>query len=184
MVCSPKRSSAPRARRIRVCSSSSIDLAMIFRKDCFSNSDPSHCARRRPTSSPNRLIAQEHNHTAIAERLTLSPQPVSNHVSNIFSKLQMADRVQAIIRARDWSGTDHFTWLARGSSGTGYSTVSNAVRMDLLSGALRTSTAMWATSSFRAVTPPPPVALARLKWLGQRGYSLVLISANVLGLDL
>jgi DNA-binding NarL/FixJ family response regulator len=45
------------------------------------------------------LIAQGHNHAAIAERLTLSPKTVSNHVSNNFSKLQVADRVQAIIRA-------------------------------------------------------------------------------------
>lgn len=37
----------------------------------------------------------------IAERLTLSPKTVSNHISNIFSKLQVADRAQAIIRARE-----------------------------------------------------------------------------------
>jgi DNA-binding NarL/FixJ family response regulator len=47
------------------------------------------------------LIAQGHNNAAIAERLTLSPKTVSNHVSNIFSKLQVADRAQAIIRARE-----------------------------------------------------------------------------------
>jgi hypothetical protein len=38
---------------------------------------------------------------APAERLTLSPKTVSNHISNIFSKLQVADRAQAIIRARE-----------------------------------------------------------------------------------
>lgn len=47
------------------------------------------------------LIAQGHNNTAIAERLTLSPKTVGNHISNIFSKLQVADRAQAIIRARE-----------------------------------------------------------------------------------
>jgi DNA-binding NarL/FixJ family response regulator len=47
------------------------------------------------------LIAQGQNNAAIAERLTLSPKTVSNHVSNIFSKLQVADRAQAIIRARE-----------------------------------------------------------------------------------
>ena len=46
------------------------------------------------------LIAQGHNNKQIAERLTLSPKTVSNHVSNIFSKLQVADRAQAIVRAR------------------------------------------------------------------------------------
>lgn len=47
------------------------------------------------------LIAQGHSNTEIAERLLLSIKTVQNHVSNIFSKLQVADRAQAIVRARD-----------------------------------------------------------------------------------
>ncbi|MCC7362119.1 MAG: response regulator transcription factor [Anaerolineales bacterium] len=47
------------------------------------------------------LLAQGLTNAAIAERLTLSPKTVRNHVSNIFSKLQVADRAQAIIRARE-----------------------------------------------------------------------------------
>jgi len=47
------------------------------------------------------LIAQGHNNAEIAERLVLSPKTVRNHVSNVFSKLQVADRAQAIIRARE-----------------------------------------------------------------------------------
>jgi len=47
------------------------------------------------------LIAQGHNNPEIAERLSLSPKTVRNHVSNIFSKLQVADRAQAIVRARE-----------------------------------------------------------------------------------
>ena len=47
------------------------------------------------------LIAQGHSNSEIAERLLLSIKTVQNHVSNIFSKLQVADRAQAIIRARD-----------------------------------------------------------------------------------
>jgi len=47
------------------------------------------------------LIAQGYTNTAIAERLVLSPKTVRNHVSNIFGKLQVADRAAAIIRARD-----------------------------------------------------------------------------------
>lgn len=47
------------------------------------------------------LIAQGDNNSEIAERLTLSPKTVRNHVSNIFSKLQVADRAQAIVRARE-----------------------------------------------------------------------------------
>jgi DNA-binding NarL/FixJ family response regulator len=47
------------------------------------------------------LIAQGHSNTEIATHLVLSPNTVRNYVSNIFSKLQVADRAQAIIRARD-----------------------------------------------------------------------------------
>jgi DNA-binding NarL/FixJ family response regulator len=47
------------------------------------------------------LIAQGYNNTEIADHLVLSPKTVRNHVSNIFSKLQVADRVQAIVRARE-----------------------------------------------------------------------------------
>jgi DNA-binding NarL/FixJ family response regulator len=47
------------------------------------------------------LIAQGLNNAAIAERLRLSLKTVQNHVSNIFSKLQVADRAAAIVRARE-----------------------------------------------------------------------------------
>ena len=47
------------------------------------------------------LIAQGRNNAEIADRLVLSPKTVRNHVSNIFSKLQVADRAQAIVRARE-----------------------------------------------------------------------------------
>jgi len=47
------------------------------------------------------LIAQGHHNPEIASRLVLSPSTVRNYVSSIFSKLQVADRAQAIIRARD-----------------------------------------------------------------------------------
>ena len=47
------------------------------------------------------LIAQERRNPEIAQALGLSMKTVRNHVSNIFSKLQVADRAQAIIRARE-----------------------------------------------------------------------------------
>jgi DNA-binding NarL/FixJ family response regulator len=47
------------------------------------------------------LIAQGFNNAEIAARLSISPKTVRNHISNIFSKLQVTDRAQAIIRARD-----------------------------------------------------------------------------------
>ncbi len=47
------------------------------------------------------LIAEGHNNAAIARRLFLSPKTVGNYVSSIFTKLQVADRAGAIIRARE-----------------------------------------------------------------------------------
>jgi DNA-binding NarL/FixJ family response regulator len=47
------------------------------------------------------LIAQGRSNAEIARTLALSVKTVSNYVSNIFTKLQVADRAEAIIRARD-----------------------------------------------------------------------------------
>lgn len=48
-----------------------------------------------------KLIAQGLTNAAIADRLSLSPKTVRNQVSTIFSKLQVVDRAEAIIKARD-----------------------------------------------------------------------------------
>ncbi|MCL4805847.1 MAG: response regulator transcription factor [Anaerolineae bacterium] len=47
------------------------------------------------------LIAAGLDNEAIATRLVISRKTARNHVSNIFSKLQVAGRAEAIIRARD-----------------------------------------------------------------------------------
>jgi DNA-binding NarL/FixJ family response regulator len=47
------------------------------------------------------LIARGKSNAEIARELSLSPKTVYNYVSNILSKLQVADRAQAIIRARE-----------------------------------------------------------------------------------
>ncbi len=47
------------------------------------------------------LIAQGLANPDIARQLSLSVKTVHNYVSNIFSKLQVADRAQAIVRARE-----------------------------------------------------------------------------------
>ena len=47
------------------------------------------------------LIAQGRSNAEIATRLVLSPKTVRNHISNILSKLHVADRAQAIVRARE-----------------------------------------------------------------------------------
>jgi DNA-binding NarL/FixJ family response regulator len=47
------------------------------------------------------LVAQHLTNQEIADRLVLSEKTIRNHVSNIFTKLQVADRAEAIIRARE-----------------------------------------------------------------------------------
>jgi DNA-binding NarL/FixJ family response regulator len=74
----------------------------------------SYFADMRPAASPQvfpelserereilDLIAQGHKTPEIARHLFLSPKTVRNHVSNILHKLQVADRTEAIIRARE-----------------------------------------------------------------------------------
>lgn len=46
------------------------------------------------------LIAQGTSNSDIADILVISPKTVRNHITSIFSKLQVADRAEAIIRAR------------------------------------------------------------------------------------
>ena len=72
----------------------------------FSTSRPSVQARIFPELTEREseilgLIAQGRTNEDIAGQLVLSLKTVRNHVSNIFSKLQVADRAQAMIRARD-----------------------------------------------------------------------------------
>lgn len=47
------------------------------------------------------LIAKGYNNQQIAEMLHITIKTVSNHISNIFNKLQVADRTEAIFKARD-----------------------------------------------------------------------------------
>jgi DNA-binding NarL/FixJ family response regulator len=46
------------------------------------------------------LVARGWSNAQIARHFTLSPKTVRNHVWNIFTKLHVADRGQAIVRAR------------------------------------------------------------------------------------
>jgi len=52
------------------------------------------------------LMAQGKSNQEIADHLGLTLKTVRNHASNIFSKLQVADRTQAILRARE-AGLGH-----------------------------------------------------------------------------
>jgi DNA-binding NarL/FixJ family response regulator len=46
-------------------------------------------------------LAQGYSNSELAQHFVLSPKTVRNHVSNILSKLQVADRAEAILRARE-----------------------------------------------------------------------------------
>jgi DNA-binding NarL/FixJ family response regulator len=46
------------------------------------------------------LIASGMSNSGIAAKLGLSPNTISNHISSIFSKLQVESRAEAIVRAR------------------------------------------------------------------------------------
>ncbi len=48
-----------------------------------------------------KLIAQGYKNPEIATQLMLSPKTVRNHITNILSKLQVANRAEAILRARE-----------------------------------------------------------------------------------
>lgn len=47
------------------------------------------------------LAARGTNNAGVARRLGISQKTVRNHISNIFAKLQVADRAQMIAKARD-----------------------------------------------------------------------------------
>jgi DNA-binding NarL/FixJ family response regulator len=70
------------------------DAKQTARPDAF----PELTERERQTLD---LMAQGHKNAVIAERLHLSPKTVRNYVTSIFDKLQLADRSEAIVRARE-----------------------------------------------------------------------------------
>jgi DNA-binding NarL/FixJ family response regulator len=47
------------------------------------------------------LIARGLDNTAIVSNLSVSPKAVRNHINGIFDKLNIPNRAQAIVRARD-----------------------------------------------------------------------------------
>lgn len=59
---------------------------------------PTLTAREREVLA---LIAAGLGNATIASRLDISPNTIANHVTNIFAKLQVASRAEAIVKARD-----------------------------------------------------------------------------------
>ncbi len=68
---------------------------------------PQSCARGklpridRTRDRDSGLLAQHMTNQEIADRLSISLKTARNHVSNILNKLQVADRAQAILRAKE-----------------------------------------------------------------------------------
>lgn len=75
-------------------------LVHFFSKP-YANSDPVFPELTEREREILDLIARGETNPEIVQRLVLSPNTVRNHISNIFSKLQVADRAEAIIRARE-----------------------------------------------------------------------------------
>jgi DNA-binding NarL/FixJ family response regulator len=74
----------------------------------FFASTPAHTRGARPFPELTErerevleLIAQGRANAAIAQRLGIAEKTVRNHVSIVFNKLQVVDRAQAIVRARE-----------------------------------------------------------------------------------
>ena len=72
-------------------------LTYLTRPRADSVAFPELTAREREVLD---LIAAGITNAAIASRLGLAPNTVSNHISNIFAKLRVASRAEAIVRAR------------------------------------------------------------------------------------
>ena len=48
-----------------------------------------------------RLIADGHSNQAIADRLVIAVSTVKRHINNIYGKLDVQSRTQALVRARE-----------------------------------------------------------------------------------
>jgi len=75
-----------------------IDFFAALRPSTPPNAFPELTDREREILE---LIAEGKSNPEIAAQLVLTPGTVRNYVSNVFSKLQVADRTEAIMKARD-----------------------------------------------------------------------------------
>ncbi len=75
-----------------------IDFFSTLRPEALPQVFPELTEREREVLD---LIAGGRSNAEIARKLSLSAKTVANHVSNILGKLQVADRAQAMLRARE-----------------------------------------------------------------------------------
>ncbi len=75
-----------------------LDFFTTIRPAAMPNPLPDLTEREREILD---LIARGRSNSEIANTLFLSPKTVSNYVSSIFNKLQVADRAQAMLKARE-----------------------------------------------------------------------------------
>jgi len=75
-----------------------LDFFTTLRPAALPNPLPDLTEREREILD---LIARGRSNSEIATTLFLSPKTVSNYVSSIFNKLQVADRAQAMLKARE-----------------------------------------------------------------------------------
>jgi len=95
-----RRSPTPPATAQHRCAPSPSRRLRLLRprEHCCDHSLPQLSAREREILD---LIARVLDNRSIARRLVLSEKTVRNNVSTILTKLQVADRNQAIVTARD-----------------------------------------------------------------------------------
>lgn len=71
----------------------------------FARAQPSAGARPFPELTEREheileLMSRHHTNSEIAQQLGIGDKTIRNHISNIFNKLQVVDRAQAVVKAR------------------------------------------------------------------------------------
>jgi DNA-binding NarL/FixJ family response regulator len=85
---------------------STASRVMTLFQDIQADVKPSLSGETFPELTPRELevlelMAQGSNNSQIAKKLVITDKTVRNHITSIFGKLQVVDRAQAIIKARD-----------------------------------------------------------------------------------
>jgi len=93
-------------RAIRAVASGDVIMSGAVAGGVLGGVTPGHRTSVLSSLSPRELevldvVATGANNTAVAERLGLAPKTVSNHISSIFLKLDVATRAEAVVVAKD-----------------------------------------------------------------------------------